>query len=85
MAFKCAWCGSPDTMAGFDQSMCLSCGRFTTTAGDRTVATSEANEGVTVADLPPVPEPDPAPGAPEAEPAPEPVDEPEAPADTPDE
>lgn len=89
MAFVCSWCGSTDTMPGFDQAQCLNCGRFTTAEGDKTVPTSEANEGVTVDDLPSVPE-----VAPEPVPEPEPVvsadeaseeAEPEAPADTPDE
>jgi hypothetical protein len=48
---KCAWCGSFDTQQGFDQATCLDCGRFTTADGAKTVATSQANEGVTVADV----------------------------------
>lgn len=50
MAAVCAWCNSTDTQEGFDQRQCLSCGGFTTAAGERAVATSESNEGVTVED-----------------------------------
>ena len=50
MARHCAWCDGTDTQEGFDQRQCLECGRLTTVSGERTVASSEANEGVTVED-----------------------------------
>lgn len=51
MAMPCAWCTSTDTMAGFDMYQCLECGRYTHAAGEKTVATSQANEDITVADV----------------------------------
>lgn len=48
---KCAWCGSTDTQQGFDQATCLTCGKATSATGDKTVPTSQANEGVTVKDV----------------------------------
>lgn len=79
----CAWCKSPNTQAGFTMVQCLDCGLFTNFDGTRTVASSEQNEGVTVADITepevvdntqptptptPEPEPDPAPAEVAAEP-----------------
>jgi hypothetical protein len=54
MAAICTWCKSASTVAGFDQFQCLDCGRVSTYEGERTVTTSEANEGIEVSDLPEV-------------------------------
>ena len=48
---QCAWCGSLDTQQGFDQATCLDCGQQTASDGTKTVATSQANEGITVEDV----------------------------------
>lgn len=45
---KCAWCASMSTQQGFDQATCLDCGKFTAADGSKTVASSQAEEGVTV-------------------------------------
>lgn len=45
---KCAWCGGMSTQQGFDQATCLDCGKFTAADGSKTVASSQAEEGVTV-------------------------------------
>lgn len=50
-ATHCAWCNSVDTQAAFDLWQCLACGKHTTFTGARAVPASQANEGVTVADL----------------------------------
>ena len=74
----CAWCGSVDTQQGFDQALCVACGLFTAATGEKTVPTSQANEGVTVADITPPP---PAATAPEQDVPVEPFPAEPAPAD----
>lgn len=49
---KCAWCGCPDTLAGFDQYLCLNCALHTDMLGQRAVPTSQVTNGITVADIP---------------------------------